>query len=545
MLWHEWSARHPSYDAAATEARWQHYAQSPPTQTGAGKLIALATAAIKAPPVTPRHGGNGQQPPPPADGTGGDAPDPDLDEPPAERPIRFSDNALAFLFTDEHGADLRYVPDWGTWLRWCTGIWERDPAVAVFDAARGLCTREGNIAIVLMPTGGKAVAASINKAATVAAIERLARHHAPHVRLAECFDADPLALGPAAGVATDLDNRGTPCFDVTTCLRPAVREDYFTKHVTVTPANGNCPIWRGFLSRVMAGDQDMIAYLQRACGYCITGLIGEHVLFFLYGTGANGKTTFTNVLLEILGISWDGYAAVAPMSVFTARKYDQHPTELAMLQGKRLVVAHETEEGRAWATARIKAITGGDPITARYMRCDFFTFRSQFKLWILGNHKPLLRTTDIAMRRRLHLVPFEVTIPEAERDQQLPDKLRAEYPQILAWMIEGYTLWRDGGGLRPPERVIAATDNYFQDEDTVATWIAECCVLAPDCQETLQVLFASWQSWCQANGEFAGNRRRLAHQLDNCAGLVRGQDPYSRRLLWHGIKVRTGAQPRP
>lgn len=534
-LWVAWSARHPDYDADATLARWEHYATSPPDRTGAGKLFSLAAAAIKAPGAG-YSGNGGQPPPPPLGGAHGLPDDADAADQPPERPVRFSDSALAFMFTDEHGEDLRYVPEWGTWLRFTRGLWREDPTVAVFDAARALCAREGNIAMAVMPKRGEAIATAINRATTIAAIERLARHHAPHVRRADQFDSDIREVN-AMGQIVHFGGR--------LAVRPVTHSDYFTRSTAVMPTKGECPEWHRFLRRIMADDQPMIAYLHRLCGYCLTGDISEHALFFLYGSGANGKSTLANVLLEILGTGRIGYATVAPMSVFTAQRFDQHPTELAMLQGKRLVIAHETEEGRAWATARIKALTGGDPISARFMRCDFFQFTPQFKLLVLGNTKPALRVTDTAMRRRLHLIPFEVTIPENERDRTLPDKLRAEYPQILAWMIRGAAAWmRDG--LAPPRAVLAATGDYFQDEDVFAQWLAECCVLDPDSSETLQVLFASWQSWAEANGEYIGSRRRLAQRLDG-AGLSRGQEPKAatRLLLWYGIRVRTGAGGRP
>ena len=202
-LWVAWSARHPDYDADATLARWTHYATSPPDRTGAGKLFSLAVAAIKAPGAGygGNRTGNSTQPPQqpvvpgmaalPDDLEGSDADAvTDPDQPP-ERPIRFSDSALAFMFTDEHGTDLRHVPEWGTWLLFANGLWREDPTVAVFDRARSLCAREGNIAIAVMPKRGESVATAINKATTIAAIERLARHHAPHVRKADRFDAKP------------------------------------------------------------------------------------------------------------------------------------------------------------------------------------------------------------------------------------------------------------------------------------------------------------------------------------------------------------------
>jgi putative DNA primase/helicase len=208
------------------------------------------------------------------------------------------------------------------------------------------------------------------------------------------------------------------------------REDYCTKITAVAPANVAIPRWHAFLDKITDGDPKLQHYLRRFAGYCMTGDTGEHVMFFLYGTGANGKSVFINTLRSI----WGDYACVAPMTAFMASHIDQHPTDLAMLRCVRLVVAQETEVGRQWAEAKIKSITGGDPITARFMRQDFFTYIPQFKLVVVGNHKPGLRNIDEAIRRRMHLVPFTVSIPPEARDKQLFDKLKSEWPGILKWV---------------------------------------------------------------------------------------------------------------
>jgi len=192
----------------------------------------------------------------------------------------------------------------------------------------------------------------------------------------------------------------------TRTVRSARPSDYSTKCAAATP-KGECPQWKAFLARVTGGDEDLQAYLQRVTGYCLTGITTEHVLFFLYGTGANGKSVFVDTLLGI----WGDYAVIAPMETFMETNGTRHPTELAHLYGARLAVAHETEAGRCWAEAKIKSLTGGDKITARYMRGDFFDFTPKFKLMIVGNHKPSLPSVDEAIRRRFHLVHFTVTIP--------------------------------------------------------------------------------------------------------------------------------------
>ncbi|MGH7053815.1 MAG: phage/plasmid primase, P4 family [Stellaceae bacterium] len=298
-------------------------------------------------------------------------------------------------------------------------------------------------------------------------------------------------------------------------IRPTRREDYCTKITAVAP-RGECPLWGKFLDCVTAEDKDLQSYLQRVAGYCLTGYTSEHVMFFLYGTGANGKSVFIGTLAGILG----DYATTAPMEMFTVSNTDRHPTELAMLRGARLVTAQETEQGRRWAEAKIKALTGGDRISARFMRQDFFEFTPQFKLLIAGNHKPGLRGVDEAIRRRIHLIPFKVTIPPDERDPELPETLKAEWPGILAWAIAGCLEWQRIG-LAPPAAVRNATDAYLASEDALAQWLDECCARDPQYAERSSALFANWKRWAETAGEFAGSQKRFSQMLED-RGFERG-----------------------
>ena len=212
------------------------------------------------------------------------------------------------------------------------------------------------------------------------------------------WDADPWLLNTPGGV-TDLRDGVT---------RPHRHDYYMSKITTVAPDRMSTPsLWLSFLDKVTGGNAELVAFLQRVAGYSLTGDTREHALFFLYGVGANGKTTFLNAITGALG----DYCRNAPIETFTANKNDRHPTDLAGLRGARLVTAVETEEGRQWAESKIKSLTGGDKISARFMRQDFFEYTPQFKLLIAGNHKPGLRSVDEAIRRRMHLIPFTVTIP--------------------------------------------------------------------------------------------------------------------------------------
>ncbi len=264
------------------------------------------------------------------------------------------------------------------------------------------------------------------------------------------------------------------------------------------------------------GDSALQAFLQRLSGYSLTGSTREQSLAFLHGSGGNGKSVFVSALSGILG----DYHKTAPVETFTASSgSDRHPTEIAMLRGARLVTSVETEEGRRWAESRIKALTGGDEVQARFMRQDFFAFTPQFKLMIVGNHKPGLRSVDEAIRRRFHLVPFTMTIPKEKRDKDLGEKLRREWPGILAWAIQGCLAWQQQG-LAPPESVLAATAEYLEGQDAVGAWIEECCERDVDGWETRNDLLASWRAWAERNGEFVLPRSRFFDALEG-----RGLEP--------------------
>ena len=279
--------------------------------------------------------------------------------------------------------------------------------------------------------------------ALVAAVEQLARQDpslttCPALAAAGAWDPDPMRLGTPGGTV-DL---------ATGALAPADPADRITRATSVAPAaTADCPLWRRFLAEAMEGDADRVRFLQRFCGYALTGETSEHVLLFGLGEGGNGKSVFANIVRTILGT----YAAVAAPDLLAggagARGRQLHSAEVAMLAGARLVTASETEEGRTWADGRLKLLTGGDPVTARFAGRDPFTFTPRFKLLVTGNHMPALRCVDAALRRRLRLVPFAHT--PAVPDRRLEAKLRDESPAILRWMIEGCVAWAaegpDGG----------------------------------------------------------------------------------------------------
>jgi putative DNA primase/helicase len=404
-----------------------------------------------------------------------------------------SDEALALRFTERHATELRFVDSWSRWLIWDGVRWVTDKTLHAFDLARAVCREAAG------EDDGKR-ATVLASAKTVAAIERLARADRRHAATVDQWDADPWLLNTPCGVV-DLQ---------TGAIRPSQAVDYMTKVTAVGP-NSSCPIpvWLKFLDHILAGDGELVAFMRRLAGYALTGSTREHSLAFLYGTGANGKSTFLNALTGILG----DYHRTAPIETFTASTLDRHPTEFAGLRGARLVTAVETEEGRRWAESRIKTLTGGDPVSARFMRQDFFEFVPQFKLVIAGNHKPGLRSVDEAIRRRLHLVPFSVTIPPNERDREMDCKLRNEWAGILAWVIEGCLEWQRGG-LRPPKAVVDATEEYLQGQDTISAWLDERCERDPNAWAGSTELFSDWKKFATARDEFVGDMRTFRAQLE-------------------------------
>lgn len=407
-------------------------------------------------------------------------------------PPEFSDDALGLRFSHEFGPALRYVAKWSRWFAWDGKVWREDSTLRVYDLVRQTCR-------ALSGEAKGQLRAQLTNGRTVASVEKLVRSDRRHAAMVDQWDADPWLLNTPGGI---VDLR-------TTEMAPHHPDYHMTKMTAVTPSqHSDCPIWFAFLDTVTAGDKPLQGYLQRVFGYGLTGSIREHAMFFAYGTGGNGKGTCLNTIQSILA----DYARDSPSETFTARTGQAHLTELARLMGARIVVSQETEEGKQWAEARVKAITGGDPITANFMRQDHFTFNPQFKLIISGNHKPQLRNVDDAMRRRFNLIPFTVKIAPENRDPALIDKLRPEWPAILRWMIDGCRLWlRDG--LMPPKAVMEATAEYFEGEDALALWLAECCTNAKSDWEGAGALFRSWDKWAKAAGEFVGSQKRFSQSL--------------------------------
>jgi putative DNA primase/helicase len=428
-------------------------------------------------------------------------------------PTPGSEDAIALAFAADHANTLRYVAKWNQWFRFDGTCWREDTTLHVFDLIRGLCRDAGHEC-------GKQATAKL-----VAAVHTLVRADRRLAATVEQWDAAPRLLVDAGGTIELLDGS----------RRESRPDDYITKQATciAAPAGTPHPLWTAFLARVTANNAELQGFLQRYVGYCLTGDTHEHAFAFAYGTGANGKGTFINTIQRILG----NYSTTADMRTFVATKNEQHQTDVAKLAGARLVVAQETEKGRRWDETKLKTLTGGDQLTARFMRQDFFDFVPTFKLFITGNHKPRLNSVDEAMRRRLLVVPFTVQIPPAERDPKLKDKLVAEHPAILRWCIDGCLEWQRVG-LAPPPSVRATTDTYFADQDLIAQWLDERCndALAATFTRTAD-LFASWKAWCETNNIPPGSANALSDTLAD-RGHTRTRHGKQRDRGFYGLEVR-------
>jgi putative DNA primase/helicase len=331
--------------------------------------------------------------------------------------------------------------------------------------------------------------------------------------LPEQLDRDPWLFNCPNGT---LDLR-------TGTLREHRREDLITALCAVLyNPDAHCPQWLGFLDAVFQGDQEVIVFVQRLLGCCLTGDVSENVLPIFWGSGANGKSALVNTVLATMG---PDYAMKANADLLMIRRGERHPTELAGLFGKRLVVASETSEGGKLNEALAKDLTGGEPIRARRMREDFWEFVPRLKLVQLTNHKPTVAGTNEGIWRRLRLVPFEVTFwdpadpnvqdrPKTLRqDKRLPAKLLAEREGILAWMVHGCLDWQTGG-LTLPGKVRAATQEYRAGEDVLARWLAECCRTGTsDYRCRAGVLYGSYRQWCERAGERPVKQKSFGESL--------------------------------
>lgn len=400
--------------------------------------------------------------------------------------VPITQDQLAQSFVDGHSAVLRYDHSRGVWFRWNGKLWVEDHKKATLYDIRQHIDQSAD-------AGNQ----SMRTAAFMKGVETYALADPRVAVVSEIWNRDKLLLGTPNGTVELRDGS----------VREPMGEGFMTRSVAIRPADtAYCPRWLEFLREATGGDKALIAYLQRLCGYALTGETREHFLCFIHGPGGNGKSVFINTLKGIMG----SYAEVAAMETFTASRFDPHPTAVAKLDGARVVIASETEENRSWRTSLIKQLTGGDPISARYMRQDYFVYTPQFTLIIVGNHAPEIGTVDEAITRRFHVVPFN-NKPESI-DQKLEEKLMLEWPGILRWMIDGAVIWQQTG-IKPPAAVTDATEQYFEQENIFGQWVEECCEFGPDKIVPVKDAFRLWKEFAKDRDHNPGTERSFTPKM--------------------------------
>ena len=419
-----------------------------------------------------------------------------------------TDAGNAELFRDIVGENYRYVPELGKWLkfngvRWIEASEETKlQMLAVIrrriDAANELLKAQNDeLRAKIIKWSLASESDSRLKSALAIAQCMLYKHFTE-------FDKDRFLLCVANGaIDLKLDSDG---------FRKAKPEDHLYKRSHVKyDLYADCPRWLQFLDEIFLGNKELIAFIQKAVGYTLTGSISAQCFFILYGTGANGKSVFLTILQSLMG----DFAITTSMDTFKDRKFKgnpQIPNDLAALYGKRFVKASELKENTRIDEERIKALTGEEEIQARYLYHEPFNFMPEFKIWLGVNHKPVIRGTDEAIWRRPKLIPFEAYFPPENRDENLLDTLKTELPGILLWAVEGCHKWQREG-LDFPEKVIKATNGYREESDIVGRFLGECTVHGNGCKVKAKELYEAYKKWCEDSGEYAINQKNFGMKL--------------------------------
>ncbi|HXG54015.1 MAG TPA: phage/plasmid primase, P4 family [Vicinamibacterales bacterium] len=389
-------------------------------------------------------------------------------------------------FARLHGDDVRFDHRRQRWLLWAGHRWTPDSDAAIHRIAIEFARQWQHEALDVSDRDRRekvvTFAMRLERRDGLTNMLALARVLKPIADKGEDWDADPWLLGVPNGV---IDLR-------TGTLRDGRREDQITMSGAVPfDATARCDRWERFVVEVFM-DPDLVSFVHRAAGYSLTGATAEQVLFLLYGVGSNGKGTFTNTLKFILGDhSWN-----MPFATLEMRASGGIPNDLAALVSRRFVVASETNDGARLNEARVKALTGCDPVTARFLHGEFFEFEPVAKFWLSVNHKPVIRDDSFGFWRRLRLLPFTQRF---DVNPALADELRAEAAGILAWAVRGCTAWQREG-LQPPDIVRDATREYEQDSDPLAGFLAEACEVAPLAEVGASDIFEHYRHWAESHG---------------------------------------------
>jgi putative DNA primase/helicase len=317
-------------------------------------------------------------------------------------------------------------------------------------------------------------------------------------------------------------------------FREHQHDDMITRIANVEyDEKADCPIWKQFIREIMGCNAELIQFLQIAAGWALTGDTSEQTMFILFGSGANGKSTFLNTLMKLMG----DYAIATPTETFMKRSNDQISNDIARLRGTRLVTTVEAEQGKRLSEPLIKQITGNDALTARFLYGEYFDFVPTFKVFMATNHKPLIKGTDHGIWRRIKLIPFTTTIAPENQDKHLDEKLLKEGPGILNWLIEGMQTWTEKG-LIAPKAISKATEEYRGEMDILGNFLKECCVQNPDATIRVREMFKAYQEWCEENNERSCSERFLSLRLKEL-GLERCRTAEAR--YWKGITLKASS----
>lgn len=419
---------------------------------------------------------------------------------------KLTDLGNAERFARQHGDDVRYCYAWGSWLVWDGTRWATDEMGEVERRAkrtvRSIYTEASEA-----DNSGEAReiakwAEESEKRNSINAMIALARSEQPIPVSVSSLDSEAWLLNCENGTINL--NDGT--------LRKQRQSDFITKRCPVeypTDEIGEPAVWLNFLDRIFASNSELIEFVQRLMGMSLVGEVREHILPIFWGAGANGKSTLVETWCGMLG---KDYSMKAPSGFLMQKNRNDHPTELADLHGKRLVSAIETAESGRLSEALVKELTGGDTIRARRMREDFWEFQPSHTVVLATNHKPTIRGTDFGIWRRVCLVPFIVTIPDDEKDETLKNKLQKEWPQILRWSVLGCIEWQRGG-LRPPEMVQMATQEYRGSSDLLADFLDEQCLIGDAYRIKASLLYHNYRKWAEAGGEFVESQRKFGERM--------------------------------
>jgi putative DNA primase/helicase len=313
------------------------------------------------------------------------------------------------------------------------------------------------------------------------------------------LDSDAMLLGCKNGVIS-LNTGSLLAPDPKMLITRQVNSEY--------DPEASCPNWLRFLDQCFISDEETVDYIQKALGYSLTGMVSEEVLHFCFGMGRNGKSVFANVITRLMG----DYAITAPAEMLMRRDRNGATNDIARLCGSRLVLANETRSDQRFDDLTIKTLVSTERISARFLHNEFFDFWPTFKIWIRGNHKPVITDESNGAWRRIRLVPFENNIPEELVDPTLEKKLLAEKEGILAWMVQGTLKWNKEGLVTSP-RIRAASNQYRTDCDVIGDFIDENCTLGPGLKVTQAGLWNLWQEWSKENGYFSGSKKTFTRRL--------------------------------